>query len=451
MHVRTITNAAIFCVFSAFALTGIFSASAENEDHVIGSGRDADRGGGADMPARVLLLAGLLAATNSIRTPAVEKGVHAAHLAQGDVSAFLGEPLCAVHQLYGRKRGGRKVITAQDGTVLAFHGKQVRRSADGGETWGEALEIGPDAEGANALVDETTGAVMLVHPHGHRLVSHDTGLTWKREEIEVRPNLMGHGSSEQKDIFSSAMQPGITLTFGEHKGRLIMPVRWSRGGSIEWRPYIYNTAIYSDDGGKTWQTSAPFPVLGTGEAALAELSDGRILYSSREHMSKGNRFFAWSHDGGGRWLNFWRSEILPDGPRASSYGCLGGLVRLPVEGRDILVYSNVDTDRGVTPPIQKAGASRARGRERMTVWGSFDGGETWPVKRLVHEGPSAYSTLGVGRPDTPSQGRVYLIFEGGKTNAYSSIRVAAFNLGWLLEGEKTGNGTLPKWSRPRRR
>ena len=396
----------------------------------------------------VLLAAAFAAITSEVPMIAAEKQdvVTAARPAQGDLSAFLGEPSFVMHRLYGQKRGGRKVITAQDGTVLAFHGRQVRRSTDGGKKWGKAIDIGPDALGANAIVDETTGAVMLVNPHGHRLVSHNAGLAWKREDIEVRPNLVGHGSSEKDDLFSSAMQPGITLSFGKHKGRLLVPVRWAPKGSVEWRPYIYNTAIYSDDRGKTWQTAAPFPVNGTGEAALAELSDGRILYSSREHMSKGNRFFAWSHDGGVRWLNFWRSDILPDGPRGSSYGCLGGLIRLPVKDRDILVYSNLDTGRGVMPRIQRAGASKVKGRERMTVWASFDGGKTWPVKRLVFGGPSAYSTLGVGRPDTPSEGRIYLIFEGGKASAYSSIRVAALNLSWLLEGEKTGDGTLPKWS-----
>jgi sialidase-1 len=213
---------------------------------------------------------------------------------------------------------------------------------------------------------------------------------------------------------------------------------------LQWRPYIYNTAIYSDDHGKTWQTTAPFPVLGTGEAALAEISDGRILYSSREHMSRGNRFFAWSYDGGERWLNFWRSEILPDGARGTSYGCFGGLIRLPVKDRDILLYSNLDTDRGIMPPIDQAGASRGQQRENLTVWASLDGGETWPVKRLVFAGDSGYSTLGVGRPGTPSQGRIYILFDGC-TDGVWGVKAAVFNLAWLLDGEKTGNGEVPEW------
>ena len=44
----------------------------------------------------------------------------------------------------------------------------------------------------------------------------------------------------------------------------------------EWWPYNYNTAIYSDDRGKTWQTSGPVQS-GTGEGTLAELTNGQRL------------------------------------------------------------------------------------------------------------------------------------------------------------------------------
>jgi sialidase-1 len=163
-------------------------------------------------------------------------------------------------------------------------------------------------------------------------------------------------------------------------------------------------------------------------------------------MSRGNRFFAWSHDGGERWVDFWRSETLPDGPRGTSYGCMGGLIRLPFENRDVLLYSNLDTDLGVMPSKEQAGASRSQGRERLTVWGSFDGGSTWPIKRLVHAGPSAYSCLGVGRPGTESDGRCYVFFEGGEADRIDQIRIATFNLSWLIQGPRTGAGQVPKWA-----
>ena len=66
---------------------------------------------------------------------------------------------------------------------------------------------------------------------------------------------------------------------------------------------------------------------------------------------------------------------------------------------------------------------------RMTVWASFDRAETWPVKRLVNEGASAYSSLAAG-PD----GTIYLLFERGAKKLYDRIAIARFNLAWVTEG-----------------
>lgn len=331
-------------------------------------------------------------------------------------------------------RGGRNIVIAPDGTILSFHGPLLRCSADGGKTWTQPREIGADA-GGNAVVNEFNGEVLLVRASkGYMWKSSDNGRTWIREGITILPDGFGHGSPEGVPLSVGAMQPGITLKYGEHKGRLLMPARCQgpeASNDVAWRPYHYSTAIYSDDGGKTWQTSKPFPVLGTGEAALTEISDGSILYCSREHMSKGNRFIAWGYDGGDLWLNPYRSAYLPDGARGTSYGCMGGLIRLPNDRYDILIYSNLDTDTGSMP--QEVGGSTSVGRRNITVWASFDGGRTWPVKRLVFDGPSAYSSLAVGRIGTPSEGKIYLFFEGGHKGMYSAVNVAVFNLIWLLE------------------
>ncbi len=63
-----------------------------------------------------------------------------------------------------------------------------------------------------------------------------------------------------------------------------------------------------------------------------------------------------------------------------------------------------------------------------------DGGKTWPVKRLVFDGPSAYSILGVGRAGTPNEGKVNILFEGGPEHHYQEINIAVLNLSWILEG-----------------
>ncbi|MBM4089505.1 MAG: exo-alpha-sialidase [Planctomycetes bacterium] len=352
------------------------------------------------------------------------------------LQAFLGTPLSLPMQQLWKGGGGTSIVTTQDGSVIAFQSmasNRIRRSSDGGATWDADIEIGPDATFANAIVDETSGDILYVNPAKQWLWrSRDHGLTWTRETITVRPDGFGLIPNTV-----SSMQPGITLQFGSHKGRLLMPARVQGpqySNDVEWRPYHYSTAVYSDDGGRNWQTSHPFPVLGTGEAALAELSNGSILYNSREHMSPGNRFMAWSHDGGALWLDAYRNAELPDGPRGSSYGCMGGMIRLPVDGLDILLYSNLDTDAGRMP--EQAGASITKGREKITVWASFNGGKTWPVKRLVFDGPSGYSNLTAGRAGTPSAGRIYLLFEGGAGGRRAGIQVAVFNLSWLLNGRE---------------
>lgn len=377
------------------------------------------------LPAALVLL-GLLAGSPASRA--------AAGVLQGPVEAFLGAPLLTNQRLFDG-RGARDLVSTRTGRLLAFHGKVLRESIDGGATWGPAREIGADASG-KVVVNETNGEILYVRADkGYLWRSRDDGRTWARATITVRPNQFGHGSPDSVPQSVGAFQPGITLQFGPKRGRLLVATRImgpAASNDVAWRPYHYNTAMFSDDGGATWQVGAPFPVLGSGEAALAELSDGRILYSSREHMSVGNRYFGWSHDGGEIWLSPWLSDTLPDGPRGTSYGCMGGLIRLPVAGADILLYSNLDTGAGAMP--KQVGGSTSQGREKITVWASFDGGKTWPVKRLVHAGPSAYSNLGVGRPGTPGAGRIFLHYEGGEKHCYEGVYVAAFNLAWLLAG-----------------
>ncbi len=374
----------------------------------------------------------------AVLASAVARGTDFASAAK--VEDFLGEPHFTPMQALWQGRGGwGGVVAATNGTLVVFQspgGGACRRSMDGGRTWEPERLLAPDAKGGNALVDESTGDLLFVNPgEGWLFRSRDAGATWTREACEARPD--GFGLVPRREGVS-AMQAGITLAFGKHKGRLLTPARImgpKNSNDVLWRPYHYSTAMYSDDGGKVWQTSKPFPVLGTGEATLAELSDGRILYNSREHMSPGNRFFAWSEDGD-LWINASRSPDLPDGVRGSSYGCMGGMLRLPVGGRDILLYSNLDTDAGEMP--KQTGASTSKGREKVTVWASFDAGRTWPVKRLVYDGPSAYSNLGVGRSGTPSQGRIFLVFEGGPGGFYESVQVVSFNLSWLLNGRDIG-------------
>jgi sialidase-1 len=69
----------------------------------------------------------------------------------------------------------------------------------------------------------------------------------------------------------------------------------------------------------------------------------------------------------------------------------------------------------------------------MTVRLSRDGGRTWPVARLLHEGPSAYSSLAVLRDKT-----IGLLYERGETQPYERITFARFSPRWLTENAVRG-------------
>jgi len=357
----------------------------------------------------------------------------ARHPAEGEIEPFLGPPSVEMQQVF---KGDRfpNVVVATDGTVLAFwNGVKVRRSEDAGESWGEEILVGKGFMGGGVTVDETSGDVLAFvqggHPPSSLTVyrSKDRGKTWEAQETVIHPDKNGNVPSMHMN------EHGITLRRGEHAGRLLRPTRWYAGKNARslW-PKHYTNAIYSDDGGKTWRTSDPFPANGTGEATVAELSDGTIYYNSRRHwapegVNPRRRWTAVSDDGGQTWKDLSICEVLPDGDQVRDYGLMAGLVRLPVRGRDVLIFSNIESPSG---------------RHHGTVWASFDGGKTWPLKRLVFEGPFAYSSLNAGRPGTKSEGHIYLLFEGGPQRGATMAR---FNLSWLLEGERTGDGEVPEW------
>jgi sialidase-1 len=393
--------------------------------------------------------------------------------AEGAPEAFLGEPIFDRQVVFDGEENVREpyLAIALDGTLLAVcnYRQQLRRSEDGGQSWSETIEVPIAHSDSNMIVDENTGDIMSLRMwEGTDRVfrSRDCGKTWTEERTTVQPNeLMRQmeetgakrrvtkdqsGESGTYYLHANASEAGITLRHGSHKGRLLIsatfrPHAQAHPSDRDPADAIFSCAIFSDDHGATWQVSQLFPEAYTEEAALVELSNGRIYYNSRSHSGYYDKSLArplrpdetvrreaWSNDGGRTWENLHTNQVLPDGGGyGRGYGMKGGLTRLPVNARDILIFSNADT----------AGGDRAK----MTVWASFDGGHSWPVKRLVYAPHGAYSSLVAGRPETPSQGLVYLLFEGGPDGRYSAMQVARFNLSWILAGEPTGDGHVPEW------
>ncbi len=353
---------------------------------------------------------------------------------EGPAQPFFNKESLKIGQVFKSERFPNIVVTMK-GTLLASWGQRsvrVKRSEDGGKTWGKAIMISnPGFQSGGLTVDENSGDIIAFvedrHPPANITVfrSKDDGKTWKKQEAKFNKDSKGNMPHLHMN------EHGITLRHGKFKGRLIRPSRYygKVNARSEW-PNHYTNAIYSDDGGKTWQTSDPFPEMGLGEACIVELSDGRLYYNSRVHWEKRpknlRRREAWSTDGGKTWTNYRIIDALPDGPQNTNYGCMGGLARLPIKGKDILVYTNCDSPSG---------------RRLGTAWASFDGGKTWPIKRLITKGGFAYSSTIAGRPGTATEGFVYCHYEGGGS------QVAKFNISWVLGGKETGDGKVPEWAK----
>ncbi len=320
------------------------------------------------------------------------------------------------------------LVTAQ-GSVLAFcegrknssrdHGDVdliMKRSTDGGRTWSAHVIVHEEGGDASVtignpcpVVDADTGTIWLPFTRDNQAVfitsSTDDGQTW----------------SPPRDISATTMQAdwrwvatgpgiGIQLTRGPHKGRLVIPSDHKRrlAGGEEMSSHM----MFSDDGGQTWQISAPIQA-GGNECQVIERNDGSLLVNTRmqDHF-QGWRGIATSSDGGATWSAIAQEKQLPC-PR-----CQASLIRF--DDRRLL-FSNPH-------PTPSADDQASNARVRLTIRLSEDEGRTWPVLRLLYEGLSAYSSL-ARLPD----GTVLCLYENGVEVRSQKLTLARFPLEWLME------------------
>ena len=160
-----------------------------------------------------------------------------------------------------------------------------------------------------------------------------------------------------------------------------------------------------------------------GESSVAQLSDDRVMLSSRNTDPRNRRAVVYSRDGATGWT---KPEFVDE---LLEPGCMAGLVIAPGllgANRSLLLHSSPrTTDRA------------HRERKNVTIHVSQNDGRTWPARKLLQAGPSAYSDLAV-LPD----GTVLCLYENGKPGdtrrngdwAYARLTLARFNLDWLTAG-----------------
>ena len=328
---------------------------------------------------------------------------------------------------------GSAVYDNEIGKAMIFSGRNpVARNEFGKYTPEQIAEMDRRAEEARKRAES-----LGIKAGGCIFVSTDDGETWSEEPLVVEPIEHTHwdGTKAMVRGGTHGAAHGIQLRHGKYKGRLLCAARTSIGKYNNWaglRKCVYNTAIYSDDHGKTWQT-ADCVQLGTGEGTLIELANGDILYNSRAYFQDGKRYLATSTDGGASYHDFRTDDFLAE---ETYIGCNASFIRveldelseanralLPDGAQDVTVFCN----------------PRAETRRNMTACVSFDSGKTWREAKTFFEGPSAYSSLVFN----PVDQHFHLVYEKGKwgldskgnedENPYNAgICAAEFDLEWLL-------------------
>ena len=331
------------------------------------------------------------------------------------------------------------LLVTKAGTLLAFcEGRKrsaadlgdvdlmVKRSSDNGATWSPQQivhEEGGDAEitigNPCPVVDRDTGVIWMPFCRDNKqtfvMSSADDGLTWSTpREVDVDKSWATRGH------YATGPGVGIQLAIGPRRGRLLIPCD-HRDGADKSHGHAAHILI-SDDHGETWRRiEVPGP--GGNECQAVELEDGSILLNARMQTHyQGRRAVAVSQDGGETWSPLAHDDNLPC-PICQASFARHSFAR---GARSRLLFSNPDSAGNP----QATDRRKVKGeRVRMTVRLSYDDGKSWPIARLIHSGPSAYSCLAA----LPN-GEVGLLYEKGKDRLYESLSFARFFLKWLTEG-----------------
>jgi sialidase-1 len=324
------------------------------------------------------------------------------------------------------------VLRAPDGALLAFcEGRKggrgdtgdidllMKRSADGGATWGEQRVLWDDGDNVCGnpcpVLDRDTGMIFLFlthnlgHDHESEIISgtsEGTRTVWVMTSADGgarwSPPREVTDSTKRKDWTWYATGPGvgIQLEVGRHAGRLVIPCDHIEADS---RRY-YSHVLLSDDHGATWRIGGRSGRDQLNECQVAELDSGELVLNMRNYnRQKQARAVARSTDGGESFGEVTWDETLPE----------------PIcQARMVTVCAS----RGggvVERWLAFSNPASPNRRERMLVRVSYDGGRGWHTAALLHGQAAAYSCL-VDLSEG-SANAVGCLYERGQKSPYERI------------------------------
>lgn len=309
------------------------------------------------------------------------------------------------------------LVTAADNSLVAVVDKRgsslgdlpntisimSRRSTDNGKNWSEPVVVAQGGNGKTygdpaVVLDKKTGNLICMFvgdqglwnatPYNRQGIyvskSTDNGVSWS-EPVAITDQVYANHSGWYAGFAGS----GHGLCLKDGRLMFVLAIRATSATGVP----LHNYAIYSDDGGDNWTLSTNAATTAGDEAKVVELEDGDILMSIR-NPSKGNRIFCKSTDRGQTWGKAYFETELKDP------ACNGDIIRYS--------YSTDEGSEGKSRLLHSLPESTTT-RENVTIYLSEDDGETWPIKKRLVDGYSAYSSLTV-----LSDGTIGALVEEGK-------------------------------------
>jgi sialidase-1 len=252
---------------------------------------------------------------------------------------------------------GVSLVTSNEKTLLAFTEHRpnskddedtmevhLRRSTDGGETWGPVIVVAQD--GMNRCANQVpvvlpSGRILLLWlwnawiPSESARTTREYMITWSDDDgLSWAPHVNITSSVYQDGWRWGGAGPGhgFVKKRAPAAGRIIFPCRHGRVGATG-RPHL----IYSDDGGETFHIGG---IMSQGNESIAcEQSDGGVLFNARL-ATIDHRWVGISTDGGLSFPVQYEDEQLP-GAGACQASLLEHSLN-PVTGKANILFSNPD-------------------------------------------------------------------------------------------------------------
>ncbi|MGV3508618.1 MAG: sialidase family protein [Sphingobacteriaceae bacterium] len=321
------------------------------------------------------------------------------------------------------------LVMSNKGTLLAFCEGRIgtasdyadmdmllRRSTDKGKTWGPFIVVAAregqkPTSNATPIVD-SDGVIHLLYQRDYERAyytqSKDDGITWSKA-IDITYVFNEFKSEYDWKVLAPGPGHSIQLT----NGRLLVPVWLAASDKLiphkSHKPSCVAT-IYSDDLGKTWKrgdivaNSTP-ELKDPNETMAVQLDDGRVMLNMRNPSAVRRKAISYSVDGATNWTKPEFDEELFEPV------CMASIIKVPAKNnneKSVLLFTNPDSRNIPKHP-----------RKNLTVKLSYDAGQSWPVQKVINEGPSGYSDMAVDK-----DGMVYCLYETntvGKGWNYSLI------------------------------